>query len=246
MSKNNSALEAFLNVCSVLQAGPVSKSYFSSMLSAYNLSFNEIEQMTGALLVDTKEDLAYLTDRGKEWFYHLGYLFGRRSLKSLLSFYRQTRKPRLVNDTCSFIMHFIERLPKLESFWICSPWIVIGNQHRSRFKRCLEKVNRIRIITRPPDKTAVTNLRKSIEDSLSWLLEQGVKKISLHESVHAKVYLLEESVDSWRHRVLIIGSENLTFSKNPELSLCIYDDRIYREARARLASLITGKRFNLK
>lgn len=246
MSENTSALEAFLNVCSALQAGPVSKSYFSSILSAYNMTFSEIEQMTGAFLVDVKEDMVYLTDKGKEWFYHLGYLFGRRSLKSLLSFYRQTRRPRLVNDSCSFVMHFMERLPKLESFWICSPWIVIGNEHRSRFKRCLEKVDRIRIITRPPEKTAVTSLRNAVENSLLWLWDQGVKKISLHENVHAKVYLLEESVDSWRNRVLIIGSENFTFSKNPELSLCVYDDRLFREAKARLASLITGKRFRLK
>lgn len=246
MTKNPSTLEIILSVCSTLQAGPVSKSHFLSILSAHDLTFNGIEQIAGTSLVDVKEDMVYLTDKGKEWLWHLGYLFERRSLKSLLSLYRQTRRPRLVNDACSFVMHFIERLPKLESFWICSPWIVIGNEHRSRFKRCLEKVNRTLIVTRPPEKTAVTNLRKSVEDSLLWLWEQGVKKISLHENVHAKVYLLEESVDSWRHRVLIIGSENLTFSKNPELSLCIYDDRLFREAKARLTSLITGKRFKLK
>lgn len=245
MSKNSFALEVLLNVCSILQAGPVSKSYFSSILSTYSLTFDEIEQVTGTLLIDVKENMVYLTDKGKEWFYHLGYLFGRRSLKSLLSFYRQNRKPRLVNDACNFIMAFIERLPKLESFWICSPWILIGKEHRSRFKRCLEKVNRIQIITRPPEKTAITNLRKSVENSLIWLWKQGVRKISLHENVHAKAYLLEESVDSWRNRVLILGSENFTFSKNPELSLCIYDDRLFREAKARLASLITGKRFKL-
>ena len=243
MSENPSALEALLNVCSVLQAGPASKSYFLSILSTYNLTFEEIEQMTGTFLIDAKENMVYLTDRGNEWFHHLGYLFGRRSLKSLLSFYRQTRKPRLVNDACNFIMVFIERLPKLESFWICSPWIVIGNEHRPRFKRCLEKVKRIRIITRPPEKTTITDLRKSVEDSLLWLWKQGIKKISLHENVHAKVYLLEESVYSWRNRVLLLGSENFTFSKNPELSLCVYDDRLFREARARLASLITRKTF---
>ncbi len=246
MTKNQSTLETILTVCSALQAGPVSKSHFLSILLAHDLTFNEIEQIADTSLIDMKEDVVYLTDKGKEWLCHLGYLFGRRSLKSLFSFHRQTRRSRLVNDACSFIMHFIERLPRLESFWICSPWIVIRNEHRSRFKKCLEKVDRIHIITRPPEKTAVTNLRKSVEDSLLWLWDQGVKKISLHENVHAKVYLLEESADSWRHRILIIGSENLTFSTNPELSLCIYDDRLFREARARLTSLITGKRFKLK
>jgi len=43
--------------------------------------------------------------------------------------------------------------------------------------------------------------------------------------------------------MLIIGSENFTFSDNPELSLCISDDRLFKDARARLASLITNKRF---
>jgi len=246
MTNNSSTLEAILNVWSLLQAGPVSKSHFLSILSAHNLTFNEVEEIGDTILINVKEDMLYLTDEGKEWLCHLGYLFGRRSLKSLLSFYNQTQRPRLVNDACSFVMHFIERLPKLESFWICSPWIVIRNEHRPRFKKCLEKVKRTQIITRPPEKTSVINLRKSVEDSLFWLWEQGVKKISLHENVHAKVYLLEERVDSWKHRVLIIGSENLTFSRNPELSLCIFDDRLFREAKARLASLITGKRFRLK
>jgi len=246
LSKNTFAVEALLEVCSVLQDGPVSTSYFSSILSRYNLTLDEIEQLTGTLLIDVKENTVYLTDKGKEWFYHLGYLSGRRSLKSLLSFYRQNWRPRLMNDACNFIMSFMERLPKLESFWICSPWISIGQEHRSRFKRCLKKVNRIQIITRPPERTAITNLRTSVENSLAWLWEQGVNKISLHENVHAKVYLLEESVDTWRNRVLVLGSENFTFSKNPELSLCIYDDRLFREAKARLASLITGKRFKVK
>jgi len=243
MSKNTFSLEAFLSVCSVLQDGPVSKSYFLSTLSTYNLTLDDIEHTIDTLLIDIKENMVYITDKGKKWFYHLGYLYGRRSLKSLLSFYRQSRRPRLVDDACNFIMAFMERLPKLECFWICSPWILIGEEHRPRFKRCLEKVNRIQIITRPPEKTAMINLRTSVENSLKWLWKQGVKKISLHENVHAKVYLIEESVDSWRNRVLILGSENFTFSESPELSLCIYDDRLFREAKARLASLITRKRF---
>lgn len=243
MSENPSALEALLEVCSAIQTGPITKPHFSNILSAYGLTLDEIEQITGALLIDVKENMVYLTEKGRQWFHHLGYLFGKRSLNSLLSLYRQTRKPRLVIDACNFIMVFIERLPKLENFWICSPWIVIGKEHRLRFERCLQKVNRIQIITRPPEQTAISYLRESVEDSLTWLWKHGIKKISLHENVHAKVYLLEESVDSWRNRLLLLGSENLTFSKNPELSLCIYDDRLFREARARLASLITQKKF---
>ncbi len=245
MSSKPASLEALLNICSVLQRGPVSRVYFSGVLSTYNLSFDQIEQMSGTLLIDVKEDMVCLTDKGKEWFYHLGYLFGKRSLQALMNFHRQSRKPRLVNDACNFIMSFMEKLPKLESFWICSPWIVIGKEHQSRFKRCLEKVHRVQIITRPPEKTATANLRNSIENSLRWLWNQGIRKISLHGSVHAKVYLLEQSIDSWRNRVLLLGSENLTFSRNPELSLCIYDDRLFREAKARLASLITWKRFKI-
>jgi len=245
MSLKPANLEIILNICSVLQDGPVSKAYFSSLLETHNLSFDEIEHMTGTPLIDVKENMVYLTDKGKKWFYHLGYLFGRRSLKALLNFHRQNRKPRLVDDACNFIMSFTEKLPRLESFWICSPWIVIGNEHRSRFKRCLEKMHRVQIITRPPKKTASANLRDSVEDSLEWLWNQHVRKISLHDSIHAKVYLLEQSPDSWRNRILLIGSENLTFSRNPELSLCIYDDRLFREAKARLASLITSKRFRI-
>lgn len=235
--------ESLLNVFSTLQAGPTSRSHFSAILTRHNLTFEDVEAMTDTLLIEAKENTVYLTDKGREWFFHLGYLFGRRSLKSLLSFYRKSRRPRLVSDACNFIMAFIERLPKLETFWICSPWIVIREEHRSRFKKCLQKANRIRVITRPPEKTNIINLRKSVKDSLLWLSAQGVGRISLFENVHAKAYLLEESVDSWRNRVLIIGSENLTFSSNPELSLCVYDDRLFREAKARLASLITGKKF---
>lgn len=245
LSENPTTLDALLKACSVIYPGPVSKSHFSEILSAHGLTLDEIEQMTGTLLIDIKQDMVALTDKGREWFYHLGYLLGKRSLKSLLDFHRKSGKHRLVNDACNFIMSFIERLPGLENFWICSPWIIIGEEHRSRFKKCLQKVDRIQIITRPPEKTTIINMRKSVEDSLSWLWKQGVRKISLHDNVHAKVYLLEERVDSWRNRVLLLGSENFTFSKNPELSLCIYDDRLYREARARLASLITQKKFRV-
>jgi hypothetical protein len=246
MSSRPASLEVLLNVCSALQDGPIPKASFSSVLSTYNMSLDQIEQMTGTLLIDVKENMVYLTDKGKEWFYHLGFLFGKRSLQALLTYHRQTRKPRLVNDACNFIMSFIEKLPKIESFWICSPWIVIGSEHRLRFKECLQKIHSVQIITRPPKKTASANLRDSIENSLAWLWKQGVRKISLHESVHAKAYLLEQSPDSWRNRVLLLGSENLTFSRNPELSLCIYDDRLFREAKARLASLITWRRFKIR
>lgn len=236
-------LEAILDICSFLQTGPVLRKDFSQMLLANDLTIDEIEQITGALLIDIKENMVYLTDKGKEWVCHLGYLFGRNPLSALLEFYRKEKEHRIVSDACGFIMNFIERLPQLDSFWICSPWIVIAEERRSRFKKCLEKVKRIQIITRPPRSTTPDKFRKSVEDSLTWLYKQGVEKISLHESVHAKAYLLEESVNSWRNRVLVLGSENLTFSDNPELSLCIYDDRLFRDVRSRLASLITPTRF---
>lgn len=243
MSKSQPKLEALLNILSILQNGPISKSELSQILSPYDLSFDEITQITGFPLVELKEDLAYVTDKGREWFCHLGYLLEKRPLQSLLDFYHQESGARIIGDACNFIMSFIERFPRLESFWICSPWIVIGGEHRPRLGRCLKKIDRILIITRPPEKNAPTNLRKSVQDSLSWLHNQGVERICLHESVHAKVYLLEESVYSWRNRLLILGSENLTFSENPELSISIHDERLFRQAKGMLGSLITGRKF---
>lgn len=243
MSKNQPKLEALLNALSILQNGPASKSELLQILSPCDLSIDEINQITGFPLIELKEDLAYIADRGREWFCHLGYLLEKRSLQSLLDFYHQESGARIISDACNFIMSFIERLPKLESFWICSPWIVIGDEHRPRFGRCLERIDRILIITRPPEKNAPANLRKSVQDSLSWLHKQGVERICLHESVHAKVYLLEESVYSWRNRLLILGSENLTFSENPELSISIRDERLFRQAKGMLGSLITGRKF---
>jgi len=243
MSKKRSTLEAILDVCSVLSSGPTEKTQLSLLLSQNNLTVSDIEQAIGVPIVDFKENQAYLTDKGKEWLCHLGYLLGKRSLRSLLSFYHRGTEHRLIHDACNFIMTFIERLPSLDSFWICSPWITIEQEQRPRFKRCLGKIKRIQIITRPPEKTGNVNIRKSVEDSLEWLVKQRVEKISLHDNVHAKVYLIEENVNSWRNRMLIIGSENFTFSDNPELSLCISDDRLFKDARARLASLITNKRF---
>lgn len=243
MSKKQPTLEAILDACSVLNSGSAHRIEFMAILSQSGLSVDDIEQITSVSLFDMKEDEVYLTDIGREWFYHLGFLLKKRSFKSLMEFYHRGTEPHLVHDAVNFIMTFIERLPELDNFWICSPWISIEKQSRPRFKRCLEKIKRTRIITRPPEKTSSANMRNSVEDSLKWLLEQGVDKISLHDNVHAKVYLLEEDVNSWRNRVLLIGSENFTFSSNPELSLCLFDDRLFRDARARLASLITGKRF---
>jgi hypothetical protein len=236
-------LDAVFEVFAVLNSGPAERSDFDDVLSKNGLSFAAIQQITSFSLFDTKENEVYLTDTGKEWFCHFGYLLKKRSFHSLMEFYHRGTEPHLVHDAVSFVMAFIEKLPKLDSFWICSPWISIEKQSRPRFKRCLQKIKRIQIITRPPEKTSSANIRRSVEDSLSWLVEQGVDKISLHENVHAKVYLIEENVNSWRNRAMLIGSENFTFSTNPELSLCTFDDRLFREARGRLASLITDKRF---
>jgi hypothetical protein len=236
-------LDAVFEVFAVLNSGPAERSYFDDVLSKNGLSIAAIQQITSFSLLDTKENEVYLTDIGKEWFCHLGYLLKKRSFRSLMEFYHRGTEPHLVHDAVSFIMTLIEKLPKLDSFWICSPWISIEKQSRPRFKQCLRKIKHIQIITRPPEKTTSANIRSSVEDSLGWLLEQGVDKISLHDNVHAKVYLIEESINSWRNRAMLIGSENFTFSANPELSLCIFDDRLFREARARLASLITDKRF---
>jgi hypothetical protein len=236
-------LDTILEAFTILNSGPAEREDFNKILSEKGLSIAAIEQMVTVPLIDIKENEVYLTDTGKEWFYHFGYLLKKRSFRSLMEFYHRGTDPHLVHDGISYLMTFIERLPKIDSFWICSPWISIDANSRIRFKRCLEKIKRVQIITRPPEKTSSANIRNSVEDSLDWLLKQGIDKICLHENVHAKVYLIEENVNSWRNRVLLIGSENFTFSHNPELSLCIFDDRLFHEARARLASLITDKRF---
>jgi hypothetical protein len=219
------------------------KSELIRWLEPHEMSIDDVNRLSGFPLIELKEDLAYIADKGREWFYHLGYLLERRSLQSLLEVYRQGSGARIISDACNFIMSYIERLPKLENFWICSPWIVIDEKNRPRFGRCLEKIDRIQVITRPPDKNAQINLRKSVHDSLTWLNDRGVEKICLHENVHAKVYLLEESINSWRNRLLILGSENFTFSENPELSICIHEERLFRQAKNMLGSLITGKKF---
>lgn len=243
MIRTQPFLDAVFEVFTVLNSGPAERSDFDDVLSENGLSIAEIQQLTNLSLFDTKENEVYLTDTGKEWFCHLGYLLKKRSFRSLMEFYHRGTEPHLVHDAISFVMAFIEKLPKIDSFWICSPWISIERQSRPRFKRCLQKIKHVQVITRPPGKTSSANMRSSIEDSLRWLLEQGVDKISLHDNVHARVYLIEESIYSWRNRAMLIGSENFTFSTNPELSLCTFDDRLFREARARLASLITDKRF---
>jgi hypothetical protein len=236
-------LDAVLETCSILNLNSIKRADFVAVLAQNGLSINDIQRLTSISLFEIKEDEVYITDAGKEWFYHIGYLLKKRSFRSLMEFYHRGTEPRLIHDAVSFLMTFIERLPQIDSLWICSPWISIEMQSRPRFKKCLEKIRRTQIITRPPETTMNANIRNSIKDSLNWLLKQGIDRISLHNSVHAKVYLIEENVNSWRNRVLLIGSENFTFSNNPELSLCIFDDRLFRDARARLASLITEKRF---
>ena len=236
-------MDAVLEVFNILNSGPAERAIFNQILSEKRLAIDVFEQITSVSLIEIKENEVYLTDIGKEWFYHLGYLLKKRSFRSLMEFYHRGTEPHLVNDAISFVMTFIEKLPQVDSFWICSPWISIEPQSGTRFKQCLQKIKRIQIITRPPEKSSSANIRNSVEDSLDWLLKQGVDKISLHDNVHAKVYLIEENINSWRNRALLIGSENFTFSINPELSLCIFDDRLFHEARARLASLITDKRF---
>jgi hypothetical protein len=246
MNKPQPTIDTIFQLCSILNSGPAKRTDFSKLLSKNDLSIDDIQQIATVNLFESKEDEIFLTDIGKEWFYHLGYLLRKRSFKSLMEFYHRGTESHLVHDAVSYMMALIERLPRIESFWICSPWISINDQSKPRFGRCLQKIKRIQIITRPPERTINANIRNSVEDSLNWLIEQGVEKISLHDNVHAKVYLIEENVNSWRNRVLLIGSENFTFSSNPELSLCMFDDRLFRDARARLASLITGKRFKGK
>lgn len=243
MVKEQRTLDAIFEVLSFLNTGPLKRPIFDNLLSDNGLSFQIIQKTFSVNLVEFKEDEVFLTEPGKEWFYHLGYLLKKRTFKTLMEFYHHGTEPHLVHDAVSFIINYMEKLPSIDSFWICSPWISIHQQNRIRFKKCLGKIKHVQVITRPPEKNSNGNIRYAVEDSLNWLYDQGIDKISLHDNVHAKVYLIEQSANTWRNRVLIIGSENFTFSDNPELSLCIYDDRLFRDARARLASLITGKRF---